>query len=89
MQIEINIDTGFFDTPSSELDVTIFDQANVPIASYTYINTLQLQNFTVVDATIAIPSWASTGQATACICLLSSSGTALAPETVVNFQIMS
>ncbi|MGA2523396.1 MAG: hypothetical protein ABSF65_04500 [Candidatus Bathyarchaeia archaeon] len=88
MQIEINIDTGFFASPSSEFDVTVFDQANVPIASYTYANTLQIRNFTVVVATIAIPSWASTGQATACMCLLSSSGTALAPETIANFQIV-
>jgi len=89
LQIEINIDTGFFDTPISELEVTILDQANVPIASYAYANTLQLQNFTVVVATFAIPSWASAGQATACMCLLSSSGSALAPETVANFQIVS
>lgn len=87
MQIELNIDTGLFATPGSELDITIFDQAGIPIGSYTFSNTLQLQNFTVIDATITIPSWAFTGQATVHMCLLTANGTALAPETVANFQI--
>ena len=85
--IELTIDNGLFSAPCSELDITIFDQANIPIGSYTYINTQQMQNFTVIDVTIQIPSWAFTGQAKACINLLSSNGAALAPETVVNFEI--
>jgi hypothetical protein len=88
LPIELNIDTGLFATPGSELDITIFDQANVPIGSFTFINSMQLQNFTVVDTTIAIPSWAFTGQATIYVCLLTANGTALAPETVANFQIL-
>ncbi len=88
LPIELTIDTGLFATPGSELDITIFDQANVPIGSYTFTNTMQMQNFTVVDTTIAIPSWAFTGQATAYICLLTANGTALAPETVDSFQIL-
>jgi hypothetical protein len=88
LPIELTVDTGLFATPGSELDITIFDQANVPIGSYTFTNIMQMQNFTVVDATIAIPSWAFTSQATAYICLLTANGTALAPETVANFQIL-
>jgi hypothetical protein len=49
---------------------------------------MQMQNFTVVDATINIPSWAFTGQATAYLCLLTATGAALAPENVANFQIL-
>jgi len=88
LPIELTIDTGLFATPGSELDITIFDQANVPVGSCTFTNTLQMQNFTVVDVTIAIPSWAFTGQATAYMCLLTANGTALAPESVANFQIL-
>lgn len=88
MPIELTIDTGLFATPGSELDITLFDQANIPIGSYTFTNAMQMQNFTVVDATIAIPSWAFTGQATVCMCLLTANGTALAPETVATFQIL-
>ena len=88
LPIELTIDTGLFATPGSELDITIFDQANVPIGSYTFINTLRMQNFTVVDVTIAIPSWAFTGQAAAHMCLLTANGAALAPESVVNFEIL-
>ena len=88
LPIELTIDTGLFATPGSELDITVFDQANVPIGSCTFINTMRMQNFTVVDVTIAIPSWAFTGQATAYMCLLTANGTALAPESVANFQIL-
>ncbi len=56
LPIELTIDNGLFSAPSSELDITVFDQANVPIGSFTYINTMQLQNFTVIDVTISIPS---------------------------------
>ena len=84
LPIELTIDNGLFSTPSSELDITVFDQANVPIGSFTYRNTLQLQNFTVIDLTISIPPWAFTGQATACMCLLTANGTALAPETICS-----
>lgn len=89
LPIELTIDSGLFATPDSQLDITLFDQANVPIGSYTFTNNFQMQNFTVIDTTIAIPSSAFTGQATACICLLTAQGTALAPQTVVNFQILS
>ena len=88
LPIELTIDNGLFSTPSSELDITVFDHANVPIGSFTYRNTMQLQNFTVVDLTISIPQWAFTGQATAYMCLLTANGTALAPETAANFQIL-
>lgn len=88
LPIELTVDTGLFATPGSELDITVFDQASVPIGVYTFTNTQQMQNYTIVDATINIPSWAFTGQATANVCLLTSTGTALAPETVVTFQIL-
>ena len=84
LPIELTIDNGLFSAPSSELDITVFDQANVPIGSFTYINTMQLQNFTVIDLTISIPQWAFTGEATAYMCLLTANGTALAPETLLT-----
>ncbi len=87
--IELTIDNGLFATPCSELDITIFDQANVPIGSFTYTNTIQMQNFTVIDLSLTIPQSAFTGQATAYICLLTANGTALAPETIANFQILT
>lgn len=71
----------------SELDITIFDVAQIPIGSYTLSNNQQMQNITVIDTTISIPSWAFVGQATAYFCLLSTNGAALAPETVATFQI--
>ena len=78
LPIELTIDNGLFSAPCSELDITIFDQANVPIGSFTYTNTQQMQNFTVIDLTISIPSWAFTGQATAYMCYYTANGTALA-----------
>jgi len=88
LPIELTIDNGLFSAPSSELDITVFDQANVPIGSFTYINTLQLQNFTVIDFTISIPTYAFPGEASMCICLLTANGAALAPETITHFQIL-
>ncbi len=86
--IELTIDNGLFATPCSELDITIFDQANTPIASFTYTNTDQMQNFTVIDLTTTIPAWAFAGQASIYICMLTADGTALAPETAGVFQIL-
>lgn len=88
LPIELTIDNGLFSAPSSELDITVFDQANVPIGSFTYINTLQLQNFTVIDTTISIPANAFPGEASICMCLLTANGSALAPETITHFQIL-
>ncbi len=76
-------------TTWSELDITVFDEADVPIGSYVLANNQQMQNVTVIDTTISIPSWAFIGQATVYFCLLSTNGTALSPETFANFQILS
>jgi hypothetical protein len=89
LPIQLTINTGLFATPASELKITVYDKANIPIGSYSYINTRQLENFTVMDTTIQIPSWAFIGQAKACINLLSPDGVAIAPETVAIFQIDS
>ena len=89
ISIELTIDNGLFATPCSELDITVFDNANVPIGSFTYTNTMQMQNFTVIDLSLTIPQWAFTGQATAYMCLLTANGTALAPETIASFQILT
>ena len=71
----------------SELDITLFDQAQVPIGSATTTNTLTARDETV-NATIFVPDWAFTGQATVSICLLTANGIAIAPERVANFQIL-
>jgi len=86
LPIEITINNLGSSTVWSELDITLFDQAQVPIGSYSTTNTDPAQN-EVINASIFIPSWAFTGQGTACICLLASDGTPMGPENVVNFQI--
>ena len=85
--IQISINNMDNSTAWSELDLTIFDQAQTPIAYYTTTNDQPTQNQTV-SLTINVPTWAFTGQATVCVCLLSADGTALAPETNVNMQIL-
>jgi hypothetical protein len=40
-----------------------------------------------VNATILIPEWAFQGKGTAYICLLDINGTAIAPQSAVNFQL--
>jgi hypothetical protein len=71
----------------SELDITIFDQAQIPIASFKIQNGQVAQNGTVT-ASMFIPGWSFTGQATAYICILSSDGVGLIPESTVSFQIL-
>jgi hypothetical protein len=71
----------------SKLTVTLFDQAQIPIGSYSITNTESIAN-ELVNATVLIPDWAFTGQATAYICLLSADNAALMPETSVNFNIL-
>jgi hypothetical protein len=71
----------------SEIDITLFDQAQTPIGSATATNTMTAKEETL-NATILIPNWAFTGQATACFCLLTASGVATCPEDVINFQIL-
>ena len=86
LPIQITINNLSNTTHWSELDITLFDQAQIPIGSYTTTNIGSALNETV-NASILIPSWAFPGQATANICLLSSDGTAMGPENAVNFQI--
>jgi hypothetical protein len=74
----------------SELDITLFDNMNVPIGSVTLRNTQPNLNYTSINTLIPIPSWASSGSATAYICLFSStdaSAVPLAPESIARFYI--
>jgi hypothetical protein len=74
----------------TQLSITVFDQAGIPIGSSTLTPTQQTQDITIIDAAIAIPSWAFTGQATVCLCLLSNStNVPIAPESIANFNILS
>ncbi len=79
-------------TPWSDLTITVFDQAGIPIGSSAISATKQLENITVIDSALTIPSWAFTGQATAYLCVLANSSNTqeapLAPETVATFQIL-
>jgi hypothetical protein len=86
LPIEITIDNLSNSSAWSELDITLFDQAQVPIGSFTTTN-VAMEQIETLNASILIPAWAFTGQATANICLLAPDGTAIGPETVVNFQI--
>jgi hypothetical protein len=79
-------------TAWSEVEVTVFDNASVPIGSFSVDHAPQMQNSTVISATIPISTWAFTGQATVYICLLTQSSehvmVPMAPETVQIFQIL-
>jgi hypothetical protein len=90
MPIQLIIDNQVLSTRWSKLCITLFDQAGVPIGSSTLIVTQQMQNITVVDSAMAIPSWAFTGTATVYLCLLanSTSSIPLAPQAVAHFNIL-
>jgi hypothetical protein len=89
--IQFSISSIGDSTKWSELELTIFDQVQVPIGSFSMKNIHLTQNSSDVAATIPIPQWAFSGQATIYICLLrEESGTTfvpLAPEVAVPFQI--
>jgi len=70
----------------SQLDVTLFDKAQVPIGSYSIKNDPALSG--TVQASILIPKSAFCGQATAYICLLRADGSAIIPETAWDFEIL-
>jgi len=88
LPIEITIINISNLTMRSELDITLFDQAQVPIGSATATNTMTTRDETV-NATIFIPDRAFTGQATVSTCLLTASGVAIAPERIADFEILS
>jgi hypothetical protein len=89
LPIQLDVNTGLFATAASELAITVYDQANIPIGSFSYINSRKIENFTVINAMIPVPSWAFVGQGKVSINLLSADGVALAPETIVIFKINS
>jgi hypothetical protein len=74
----------------TQLSITLFDQAQIPIGSSTIISTQATQNVTIFDTAITIPSWAFNGQATIYLCLLSNSTSVpITPETIAHFNILS
>ncbi|MCW4005185.1 MAG: hypothetical protein NWF04_01095 [Candidatus Bathyarchaeota archaeon] len=77
----------------SDLDITVFDHEQVPLGFFTQKNTPASQDETTITATIYIPEWAFTGQATAHICFLSDSSDSnsvpLTPEVIYTFLIRS
>jgi hypothetical protein len=93
LPIQLTINNEYISEQWTQLSITLFDQAGIPIGSTTVTTTQQTQNITVIDTAITIPSWAFTGQATAYICLLTNSTntqyTPVAPETTATFQILS
>lgn len=90
LQIQLTINNQDLSAQWSQLSITIFDNASVPISSSTIAVTQQIQYITVVNAAILIPSWAFTGTATAYFCLLSNSTSLpLAPESLATFNILS
>ncbi len=92
LPIQLTINNQQLSSQLTQLSITIFDQAGIPIGSTTIATTQQTQNITVIDAAITIPPWAYTGQATAYFCLLTNTTNTqyipIAPETSVTFQIM-
>jgi len=88
LPVKITINNLFNSSEWSELDVTLFDSAQIPIASYMTTNPDPAANQTVT-AKIKIPSSAFLGKATFHICLLTADGAAVAPETVGDFTILA
>jgi hypothetical protein len=93
LPIELTINNQYLSAQWTQLSITVFDYAGEPIGSTIMMTSQQTQNITVVDATITIPSWVFTGQATAYFCLLTNSTnglyTSIAPETTATFNILS
>jgi hypothetical protein len=93
LPIQLTVNNAYLSGQWTKLSITIFDQAGIPIGSATITADQQTQNITIIAATITIPSWAFTGQATAYFCLLSASSNTqdvpIAPETVAQFQILN
>lgn len=90
LPIQLIINNQELSTQWTQLSITLFDQARIPIGSSTLTATQQTQSLTVIDATITIPSWAFPGQATVYLCLLTNStNVPIAPESIANFTILS
>jgi hypothetical protein len=91
LPIDITVHIAGKSTTWTRLDITVFDSAKVPIGSFTVANTQPDQTNMVIHASMPIPSWAFTGQATAYICLFTISpegkSVPLCPETTVHFLI--
>ena len=92
LPIQLTINNQEILTQWTELSITIFDQAGIPVRSVTVVPNQQTQNITFIDTAITIPSWAFTGQAIAYFCLLTNSTSTqyipVAPETAASFQIL-
>jgi Cohesin domain len=90
MSIQLTIDNQETSGQWTQLSITLFDQAQIPIGSSTIVTTFETQNVTLIDTAITIPSWAFNGQATAYLCLLgNSTSVPIAPETIATFNILS
>jgi hypothetical protein len=91
LPIQVTVNSSYYPFQWSQLSITVFDQAGIPIGSST-VSTSQTQVLTVISSDITIPSWAFTGQAKVCICLLTNSSNSqavpLSPETVATFTIL-
>jgi hypothetical protein len=92
LPIQLTINNAYLSAQWTQLSITLFDQTGIPIGSTTISTTQQTANITVIDASITIPSWAFTGQATAYFCLLtnttSTQSIPISPETTASFQIL-
>ncbi len=88
--IQLTVNSSYYPAQWTQLSITVFDQAGIPIGSST-VSTSQTKTITVMSSDIVIPSWAFTGQATVYICLLTNSSSSravpLSPETVATFNI--
>lgn len=91
LPVKLTVNNQYLSAQWTQLSITVFDQADVPIASQIITTPQQTQNITIIDSAITIPSWAFPGQATLCLCLLSNSTNSqlipIAPETTATFQI--
>jgi len=92
LPIQLTINNQYLSQQWTELSISIFDQAGIPIGSAMISTPQQVQNVMVVDTTIIIPSWAFPGQATIYFCLLTNSTSTqyvpIAPETEATFNIL-
>jgi hypothetical protein len=90
LPIQLTVNNQELSAQWGQLSITLFDNAGIPIGSSTITVTQQVQEITVVNTAIIIPTWAFAGPATAYLCLLSNStNVPVAPETIANFSILS
>jgi hypothetical protein len=93
LSISVNINNIENASITSTAVFTVYDEAKVPIGTFTTTCTNTPLTSVIVNASILIPSWAFVGQATVYIDILTKTlatgGVPYCPEKIVNFTILA